>query len=193
MNKEEVYTILTIVISIVAIFQTWKQMQLNTKEVLFEKRMDALFVYEKLINFYVQNKHIFLSKSLSADKIKKLYLSMTLLFDLHDESDIEKLKLMIEKIPFLFCGSYIFFLQNFLYTIFFFIQKIYYTQKFLEKIEKFQVIEILLLKDYFLNKTFSKSWASEQNLLSTTYDYIQEKRIMRKLKRQINLFYSFRK
>jgi len=36
-NKEEVYTILTIVISIVAIFQTWKQMQLNTKEVLFEK------------------------------------------------------------------------------------------------------------------------------------------------------------
>ena len=45
---------------------------------------------------------------------------------------------------------------------------------------------ILLLKDYFLNKTFSKSWASEQNLLSTTYDYIQEKRIMRKLKRQIN-------
>ena len=191
MKNEEIYTIFALIISIIAIFQTRKQIKINKKESLFNKRMEAFFVCQKLLSFCEQNEYLLKKVILNAEDVEKIYQFIIIHFDWKEENKIENFIENIEILPFLFSKSYITYLKNFCYHLLFLIKRIIYTHTFLEKIDKIKELdkeELLNLKRYFMTNTFLSSWIKEQEELIHSYEYVKKKKIIRKIKKQIKFF-----
>lgn len=187
-KKDEIYTILALILSLIAILQTRKQIKQNKKENLFEKRIKAFFVCQKLIHFYERKEYLFQREFLSYKKFEIIYEEIQEHLDLKEEKDIEAIKKTLEELPFLFPKDYISSLQNFCYIFIFLIQQLFYAHTFLEKIDKIkkgQEEELQYLEEYFLNHTFLPSWWKCKDDFKKTYQYIKKKKIMKKLARQI--------
>jgi len=187
-NKEEIYTIIALILSIIAILQTRKQIIQSKKENLFEKRIEAFFMCQKLVYFYKQKKSLFQKDMLSYNDIEKIYKYTKEYLNLKEENEIERIKKILETITFLYEKNYISYIQNFCYVLIFLIQQLFYAHKFLEKINKIKGIkmnELQDLKEYFLNNTFLPSWIKGQESLKRDYQYIEKKKIIKKLKHQI--------
>lgn len=191
MKNEEIYTIFALIISIIAIFQTRKQIKINKKESLFNKRMETFFICQKLLNFYEQNEYLLKKIILNAEDIEKIFEFIIIHFDWKEENKIDEVMKTIETLPFLFSKNDITYIQNFCYLLLFLIKHIFYTYAFLEKIDKLKEIEeeeLLNLKRYFITNTFLPSWTKGQEDLIHAYEYIKKKKLIKKIKKQISFF-----
>ena len=61
-NPETWVSIIAVCLSIIALFQTQKQIKLSNKQQLFDRRIDKYLLFKDLLSLYNGNRHLFVDK-----------------------------------------------------------------------------------------------------------------------------------
>lgn len=161
---ELVFSVVTAIIAIIALFQTRRQIMLSNKQFLFDKRLEKYILTKGLIELYAINKELLDYSKVSADDrlgIEFPFFGLTnntflkdmgnIIKDPNNEEDrinflikIEDMKKMSEELKFLFQKKIFFLLRNEGLYLSDFIMKY---QNLLMELYKYRIIQYSILND----------------------------------------------
>jgi len=203
-----VLEIITIMIAFIAIFQTHKQIKINNKQHLFDKRIEKFIICTGLLRLYSEN------KMLIKEEKKDVPLEVTMLFsgltnnvylkdigtiinDTHNEKiridfliKLEELYKVASEIELIFPRKHSKLLKEFILEYRNLLQRLYSYRCVLEKIEKKneeKPQEFTKLQKIFPEEKYKEDLYDTYRNIEKIYIEIQEKNIIEKVKKQIKL------
>ena len=204
----DVFSIITAIVAIIALFQTQIQITISNKHKLFDKRVEKFMLITGLISLFEGSKQ--LMKNEGYDD----YIDVTVLFhsltnntylqdigniiDNINQEDIrqkflvklEELKKMSIEVEFIFSKNNIYLIKKFIYKYQELLRTIYKEQiilnKILKKNEK-NPTEFVKLQEEFGEKRYREKLYSEYDKMKLLYDEIIEKDIIKSIENEIKL------
>ena len=204
----DVFSIITAIVAIIALFQTQIQITISNKHKLFDKRVEKFMLITGLISLFEESKQ--LMKNEGYDD----YIDVTVLFhsltnntylqdigniiDNINQEDIrqkflvklEELKKMSIEVEFIFSKNNIDLIKKFIYKYQELLRTIYKEQiilnKILKKNEK-NPTEFVKLQEEFGEKRYREKLYSEYDKMKLLYDEIIEKDIIKSIENEIKL------
>ena len=203
---ENIFSIITAIIAIIALWQTHRQIKINNKHQLFNKRVDKFMLITGLMSLFKE------SKTLMKNENYNSFIDVTVLFHsltnntyLKDVGNIidniykedvrqnflvklEELKKVSVEVEFLFSRNDIRLIQDFIYEYQELLRKIYEEQIILHKImeaNRKNPTAFTKLQKEFGEKEYRVKLYSEYDKIKSLYDEVVKKDIMKDIKKQI--------
>ena len=202
----DVFSIITAIVAIIALFQTQIQITISNKHKLFDKRVEKFMLITGLISLFEESKQLMNNEGYDD------YIDVTVLFhsltnntylqdigniiDNINQEDIrqkflvklEELKKMSIEVEFIFSKNNIDLIKKFIYRYQELLRTIYKEQiilnKILKKNEK-NPTEFVKLQEEFGEKRYREKLYSEYDKIKSLYDEVVKKDIMKDIKKQI--------
>lgn len=205
---DNIFSVITAITAIVAIWQTHKQLKISNKQYLFDKRIEKFLICTGLLSLYSEN------KILIKEEDKDVPLEVTILFsgltnnvylkdvgniinDTHNEKiridfliKLEELYKVANEIELIFSRRHSKILKEFILEYRNLLQKLYKYRCVLEKIEKEndkKPQEFVKLQKTFGEEKYREDLYDTYRNIETIYTKIVEKNIIEKVKKQIKL------
>lgn len=204
--EENVFSIITAIIAIIALWQTHRQIKISNKHQLFNKRVEKFMLISGLMSLFKESKPLMKKENYNSFiDVTALFHSLTNNTYLKDVGNIidniykedirqnflvklEELKRMSIEVEFLFSKNNIKLIQDFVYEYQELLRKIYEEQIALHKImednRKNPTVFIKLQKE-FGEKEFREELYNEYDKINSLYDEVVKKDIMKNIKKQI--------
>lgn len=204
----DVFSIITAIVAIIALFQTQIQITISNKHKLFDKRVEKFMLITGLISLFEESKQLMNNEGYDD------YIDVTVLFhsltnntylqdigniiDNINQEDIrqkflvklEELKKMSTEVEFIFSKNNIDLIKKFIYKYQELLRTIYKEQiilnKILKKNEK-NPTEFVKLQEEFGEKRYREKLYSEYDKMQLLYDEIIEKDIIKSIENEIKL------
>ena len=204
----DVFSIITAIVAIIALFQTQIQITISNKHKLFDKRVEKFMLITGLISLFEESKQLMNNEGYDD------YIDVTVLFhsltnntylqdigniiDNINQEDIrqkflvklEELKKMSTEVEFIFLKNNIDLIKKFIYKYQELLRTIYKEQiilnKILKKNEK-NPTEFVKLQEEFGEKRYREKLYSEYDKMQLLYDEIIEKDIIKSIENEIKL------
>lgn len=204
----DVFSIITAIVAIIALFQTQIQITISNKHKLFDKRVEKFMLITGLISLFEESKQLMNNEGYDD------YIDVTVLFhsltnntylqdigniiDNINQEDIrqkflvklEELKKMSIEVEFIFSKNNIDLIKKFIYKYQELLRTIYKEQiilnKILKKNEK-NPTEFVKLQEEFGEKRYREKLYSEYDKMKLLYDEIIEKDIIKSIENEIKL------
>ena len=205
---DNIFSVITAITAIVAIWQTHKQLKISNKQHLFDKRIEKFLICTGVLSLYSEN------KMLIKEENKDVPLEVTMLFsgltnnlylkdigniinDTHDEKlridfliKLEELYKVASEIELIFQSRHSKILKEFVLEYRDLLQKLYQYRCVLEKIEKEndkKPQEFVKLQKIFGEEKYREELYYAYKKIEIIYKEIEEKDLVEKLKKQIKL------
>ncbi|MFQ9501365.1 MAG: hypothetical protein ACLR1U_02280 [Clostridia bacterium] len=205
---DNIFSVITAITAIVAIWQTHKQLKISNKQHLFDKRMEKFLICIGMLSLYSEN------KMLIKEENKDVALEVTMLFsgltdnlylkdigniinDTHNEKlridfliKLEELYKVASEIELIFPSRHSKILKEFILEYRDLLQKLYKYRCVLEKIEKEndkKPQEFVKLQKIFAEEKYREELYDTYKKIDTIYKEIEAKNIIEKVKKQIEL------
>lgn len=205
---DNIFSVITAITAIVAIWQTHKQLKISNKQHLFDKRMEKFLICIGMLSLYSEN------KMLIKEENKDVALEVTMLFsgltdnlylkdigniinDTHNEKlridfliKLEELYKVASEIELIFPSRHSKILKKFILEYRDLLQKLYKYRCVLEKIEKEndkKPQEFVKLQKIFAEEKYREELYDTYKKIDTIYKEIEAKNIIEKVKKQIEL------
>lgn len=205
---DNIFSVITAITAIVAIWQTHKQLKISNKQHLFDKRIEKFLICTGVLSLYSEN------KMLIKEENKDVPLEVTMLFsgltnnlylkdigniinDTHDEKlridfliKLEELYKVASEIELIFQSRHSKILKEFVLEYRDLLQKLYQYRCVLEKIEKEndkKPQEFVKLQKIFGEEKYREELYYAYKKIEIIYIEIEEKSIIEKVKKQIKL------
>lgn len=206
--EDNIFSVITAITAIVAIWQTHKQLKISNKQHLFDKRIEKFLICTGLLSLYSEN------KMLIKEEKKDVPLEVTMLFsgltnnvylkdigtiinDTHNEKiridfliKLEELYKVASEIELIFPRKHSKLLKEFILEYRNLLQRLYSYRCVLEKIEKKneeKPQEFTKLQKIFPEEKYKEDLYDTYRNIEKIYIEIQEKNIIEKVKKQIKL------
>ena len=205
---ENIFSIITATVAIIAIWQTHRQIKISNKHQLFDRRVDRFILIKGLISLFEDSKHLMnkedynhfidvtvLFHSLTnntylkdigkiIDNVKQEDIRQSFLVKLED---FKKISIEVE---FIFSKKNIRLIKEFVYKYQELLRTMYEEQIILDKImekNRKNPTEFVKLQEEFGEKRYSEKLYSEYDKIHLLYDEIIEKDIIKSIENQIKL------
>jgi|GEM_PF-714648 hypothetical protein ELI_0189 len=206
--ENNIFSVITAITAIVAIWQTHKQLKISNKQHLFDKRIEKFLICTGMLSLYSEN------KMLIKEENKDVPLEVTILFsgltnnmylkdigniigDTHNEKlridfliKLEELYKVASEIELIFPKEQSKILKEFILEYRNLLQKLYKYRCVLEKIEKKneeKPQEFTKLQKIFPEEKYKENLYDTYRNIEAIYTKIVEKNIIKKVKKQIKL------
>ena len=204
--EENAFSIITAIIAIIALWQTYTQIKISNKHKLFDKRVEKFMVITRLISLFEESKHLMNKKDYNDYiDVTGLFHSLTnntylkdignIIDNINQENirqnflvKLEELKKMSVEIEFLFSKNNIRLIQEFIYEYQKLLRRIYEEQIILHKImetNRKNPTEFIKLQQKFGEKKYRERLYIEYDKIKSLYDEIVKKEIIKGIKKQI--------
>ena len=204
--EKNIFSIITAIIAIIALWQTHRQIKISNKHQLFNKRVDKFMLITGLMSLFKESKPLMKKENYNS------FIDVTVLFhsltnntylkdvgniiDNINQEDIrqnflvklEELKRMSIEVEFLFSKNNIKLIQDFIYEYQELLRKIYEEQIILYKImetNRKNPTSFIKLQKEFGEKEYRQKLYSEYDKIKSLYDEVVKKDIMKNIKKQI--------
>ena len=204
--KENIFSIITAIIAIIALWQTHRQIKINNKHQLFNKRVDKFMLISGLMSLFKESKPLMKKENYNS------FIDVTILFhsltnntylknvgniidNIYQEDirqnflvKLEELKRISVEVEFLFSKNNIKLMQDFIYEYQELLRKIYKEQIILHKImeaNRENPTAFTKLQKEFGEKEYREKLYSEYDKIKSLYDEVVKKDIMKNIKKQI--------
>lgn len=205
---DNIFSVITAITAIVAIWQTHKQIKIRNKQHLFDKRMEKFIICTGLISLYSENKRLIKEGNKNEPlEVNMLFLGLTnnvylkdignIISDTHNEKlriefliKLEELYKVASEIELIFPSRHSKILKEFILEYRDLLQKFYKYRCVLEKIEKENdknPQEFVKLQKIFGEEKYREELYYTYKNIETIYKEIEEKNIIEKVKKQIKL------
>ena len=205
---ENIFSIITATVAIIAIWQTHRQIKISNKHQLFDRRVDRFILIKGLISLFEDSKHLMnkedynhfidvtvLFHSLTnntylkdigkiIDNVKQEDIRQSFLVKLED---FKKISIEVE---FIFSKKNIRLIKEFVYKYQELLRTMYEEQIILDKImekNRKNPTEFVKLQEEFGEKRYRENLYSEYDKIQLLYDEIIEKDIIKSIENQIKL------
>ncbi len=204
--EKNIFSIITAIIAIIALWQTHRQIKISNKHQLFNKRVDKFMLISGLMSLFKESKPLMKKENYNSFiDITVLFHSLTNntylkdvgnIIDNINQEDIrqnflvklEELKRMSIEVEFLFSKNNIKLIQDFIYEYQELLRKIYEEQIILYKIMEINrknPTSFIKLQKEFGEKEYRERLYSEYDKIKSLYDEVVKKDIMKNIKKQI--------
>lgn len=204
--ENNIFSIITAIIAIIALWQTHRQITISNKHHLFDKRIDRFITVNGLMSLFKESKHLMVIEDydqfidltvLFHSLTNNIYLKDigTIIDNTNEESirqnflvKLEEMKKLSIEIKFLFHGDKINIIKDFVYEYQELLRTIYKEQIILNKILKKNSenpTEFIKLQKEFGERKFREDLYAEYEKIKALYDVIIEKNIMNNIENQI--------
>lgn len=204
--EENIFSIITAIIAIIALWQTHRQIKISNKHQLFNKRVDKFMLISGLMSLFKESKPLMKKENYNSFiDITVMFHSLTNntylkdvgnIIDNINQEDIrqnflvklEELKRMSIEVEFLFSKNNIKLIQDFIYEYQELLRKIYEEQIILYKIMEINrknPTSFIKLQKEFGEKEYRERLYSEYDKIKSLYDEVVKKDIMKNIKKQI--------
>lgn len=204
--EKNIFSIITAIIAIIALWQTHRQIKISNKHQLFNKRVDKFMLISGLMSLFKESKPLMKKENYNSFiDITVMFHSLTNSTYLKDVGNIidninqedirqnflvklEELKRMSIEIEFLFSKNNIKLIQDFIYEYQELLRKIYEEQIILYKIMEINrknPTSFIKLQKEFGEKEYRERLYSEYDKIKSLYDEVVKKDIMKNIKKQI--------
>lgn len=204
--EKNIFSIITAIIAIIALWQTHRQIKISNKHQLFNKRVDKFMLISGLMSLFKESKPLMKKENYNSFiDITVMFHSLTNntylkdvgnIIDNINQEDIrqnflvklEELKRMSIEIEFLFSKNNIKLIQDFIYEYQELLRKIYEEQIILYKIMEINrknPTSFIKLQKEFGEKEYRERLYSEYDKIKSLYDEAVKKDIMKNIKKQI--------
>lgn len=204
--EKNIFSIITAIIAIIALWQTHRQIKISNKHQLFNKRVDKFMLISGLMSLFKESKPLMKKENYNSFiDITVMFHSLTNntylkdvgnIIDNINQEDIrqnflvklEELKRMSIEVEFLFSKNNIKLIQDFIYEYQELLRKIYEEQIILYKIMEINrknPTSFIKLQKEFGEKEYRERLYSEYDKIKSLYDEVVKKDIMKNIKKQI--------
>lgn len=205
-TKNNIFSIITAIVAIIALFQTHKQITINNKHHLFDKRVDKFMTVNGLISLFKESKNLmdiegydnFIDLTVLFHSLtNNIYLKDigTIIDNTYEESirqnflvKLEEMKKLSIEIKFLFHGNKINIIKDFVYEYQELLKTMYKEQIILNKIlekNSENPTEFIKLQKEFGERKYREDLYAEYEKIKIIYDAIIEKNIIKSIESQI--------
>ncbi len=204
--EENVFSIITAIIAIIALWQTHRQIKISNKHQLFNKRVEKFMLISGLMSLFKQSKTLMKKENYNSFiDVTMLFHSLTnntylkavrnIIDNIYQEDirqnflvKLEELKRISVEVEFLFSKINIKLIQDFIYEYQELLRKIYEEQIILYKImeaNRENPTAFTKLQKEFGEKKYREKLYSEYDKIKSLYDEVVKKDIMKNIKKQI--------
>ena len=205
---DNIFSVITAITAIVAIWQTHKQLKISNKQHLFDKRIEKFLTCTGLLSLYSENKMLIKEENKDVPiEVTTVFLGLTnnlylkdignIIGDTHNEKlridfliKLEELYKVASEIEMIFPRSESKILKAFILEYRNLLQKLYSYRCVLEKIEKEndkKPQEFVKLQKIFGEEKYREELYYAYKNIEIIYKEIEEKDLVEKLKKQIKL------
>lgn len=209
---EIILSIITVIVAIIAIFQTNNQIKISNKQFLFKNRLEKYILVNSLLGLFKDNKSLINYKNMKDNKpiiIDSYFVNLTNCEYLKDITDIiydiknndklnafllklEKLRNAANEIEFLFKRKYGILLKNYIYSYQEILLELYKYQVFLnaisnEKIQRSEHISYEKFQKEFEESTFRNRLFNAISKLENCYNELNKNEIIKEIEKDIKL------
>ena len=205
---ENIFSIITATVAIIAIWQTHRQIKISNKHQLFDRRVDRFILIKGLISLFEDSKHLMNKEDYNhfidvtvlfhsstnntylkdigkiIDNVKQEDIRQSFLVKLED---FKKISIEVE---FIFSKKNIRLIKEFVYKYQELLRTMYEEQIILDKImekNRKNPTEFVKLQEEFGEKRYREKLYSEYDKIQLLYDEIIEKDIIKSIENQIKL------